>query len=68
MEVSIATVDDPLLSDRDVTVFTADMDVEHTVLVSPLSLNGVAWNTGREGDQVVTGDVSRNRLGLCVCV
>ena len=46
MEVSIATINDPLLSDRDMAVFAGDVDVKHTMLGGTLTLNGVVGNGG----------------------
>ena len=75
MEVSIATINDPLLSDGDVAVFAGDVDVKHTVLGGTLALNGVVGNGGREGYETITGHIRRDTLGLwsvcggdvCVC-
>ena len=37
MEVSIATINDPLLSDRDMAVFAGDVDVKHSAWWYPRS-------------------------------
>ncbi len=72
MEVSTATINDPLLSDGDVAVFAGDVDMKHTVLGGTLALNGVVGNGGREGYETITGHIRRDTLGLwsvwgCVC-
>ncbi len=41
MEVSIATINDPLLSDRDMAVFAGDVDVKHTMLGGTLVQNAI---------------------------
>ena len=64
MEVSIATINNPLLSDGDVAVFAGDVDVKHTVLGGTLALNGVVGNGGREGYETITGHIRRDTLGL----
>ena len=74
MEVSIATINDLLLSDRDMAVFAGDVDVKHTVLGGTLVQNVIVGNGSREGNKTITGHIRRDTLGLwsgwgkgCVC-
>ncbi len=46
MEVSIATINDPLLSDGDMAVFAGDVDVKHTMLGGTLVQNVIVGNGG----------------------
>ncbi len=64
MEVSIATINDPLLSDGDMAVFAGDVDVKHTVLGGTLVQNVIVGNGGREGNETITGHIRRDTLGL----
>ena len=64
MEVSIATINDPLLSDRDMVVFAGDVDVKHTVLGGTLVQNVIVGNGSREGNETITGHIRRDALGL----
>ncbi len=60
MEVSIATINDPLLSDRDMAVFARDVDVKHTMLGGTLVQNVIVRNGGREGNETITGHFRRD--------
>ena len=64
MEVSIATINDLLLSDRDMAVFAGDVDVKHTMLGGTLIQNVIVGNGGREGNETITGHIRRDTLGL----
>ncbi len=46
VEVSIATINDPLLSDGDMAVFAGDVDVKYTMLGGTLVQNVIVGNGG----------------------
>ncbi len=66
VEVSIATINDPFLSNGHVTVFAGDVDMEHTVFSGPLALYSIVWDTSRKSNQTITGHIGRDTLGLCM--